>query len=182
MLDEGHITEAHGRKVDFKNTCIIMTSNAGAKAIVDPKRLGFGARGDAQKDYERMKSSVMNEVQRLFRPEFLNRIDEIIVFHTLGTEEVEKIAGLMLKELTDRAAKELDMTLRITPPVRKYLAKNGFSEKYGARPLRRAIQEKIENPLSDFLIGGKIARGDTVQVRIRGERIAFFRDDQEITD
>ncbi len=182
VLDEGHITEAHGRKVDFKNTCIIMTSNAGAKAIVDPKRLGFGARGDAQKDYERMKSSVMNEVQRLFRPEFLNRIDEIIVFHTLGTEEVEKIAGLMLKELTDRAAKELDMTLKITPPVRKYLAKNGFSEKYGARPLRRAIQEKIENPLSDFLIGGKIARGDTVQVRIRGERIAFFRDDQEITD
>jgi ATP-dependent Clp protease ATP-binding subunit ClpC len=180
VLDEGRITEAHGKKVDFKNTCIIMTSNAGAKAIVDPKRLGFGARDDAKKDYERMKSGVMNEVQRIFRPEFLNRIDEIIVFHALGIAEAEQIAVLMLKELQDRAKKELDLTLKVTPPVRKFLAKEGFSEKYGARPLRREVQEKLENPMSDLLIRGAIARGDTVTVRLRGDRIAFFRDDVEI--
>ncbi len=181
VLDEGRITEAHGKKVDFKNTCIIMTSNAGAKAIVDPKRLGFGARDDAKKDYERMKSGVMNEVQRIFRPEFLNRIDEIIVFHALGIAEAEQIAVLMLKELQDRAKKELDLTLKVTPPVRKFLAKEGFSEKYGARPLRREVQEKLENPMSDLLIRGAVARGDTVTVRLRGDRIAFFRDDVEIT-
>ena len=180
VLDEGRITEAHGKKVDFKNTCIIMTSNAGAKAIVDPKRLGFGARDDAKKDYERMKSGVMNEVQRIFRPEFLNRIDEIIVFHALGIAEAEQIAVLMLKELQDRAKKELDLTLKVTPPVRKFLAKEGFSEKYGARPLRREVQEKLENPMSDLLIRGAIAHGDTVTVRLRGDRIAFFRDDVEI--
>ena len=166
ILDEGHITDAHGRRVDFKNACIIMTSNAGAQSIVDPKRLGFGARGDAQKDYERMKDGVMAEVRRIFRPEFINRIDEIIVFHTLGMKEVEKVAGLMAAELQTRAKKELDIDLKITASARKYIAEKGYSEKYGARPLRRVIQEKIENPLTDLILNGEITRGSSVTVRI----------------
>ena len=166
VLDEGHITDAHGKRCDFKNTCIIMTSNAGAQAIVDPKKLGFGARNDAAQDYERMKSGVMNEVRRIFKPEFLNRIDEIIVFHPLNQEEVIKIVGLMAKELVNRAKKELDIDLKITPAVKKEIARVGFSEKYGARPLRRAIQEKIENPLTDLILNGDVSRGGKVTVRL----------------
>ena len=166
VLDEGHITDAHGKRCDFKNTCIIMTSNAGAQAIVDPKKLGFGARNDAAQDYERMKSGVMNEVRRIFKPEFLNRIDEIIVFHPLNQEEVIKIVGLMAKELVNRAKKELDIDLKITPAVKKEIARVGFSEKYGARPLRRAIQEKIENPLTDLVLNGDVSRGGKVTVRL----------------
>ena len=166
VLDEGHITDAHGKRCDFKNTCIIMTSNAGAQAIVDPKKLGFGARNDAAQDYERMKSGVMNEVRRIFKPEFLNRIDEIIVFHPLNQEEVIKIVGLMTKELVNRAKKELDIDLKITPSVKKEIARVGFSEKYGARPLRRAIQERIENPLTDLVLSGDVIRGGKVTVRL----------------
>jgi ATP-dependent Clp protease ATP-binding subunit ClpC len=166
VLDEGHITDAHGKRCDFKNTCIIMTSNAGAQAIVDPKKLGFGARNDAAQDYERMKSGVMNEVRRIFKPKFLNRIDEIIVFHPLNQEEVIKIVGLMAKELVNRAKKELDIDLKITPAVKKEIARVGFSEKYGARPLRRAIQEKIENPLTDLVLNGDVSRGGKVTVRL----------------
>ena len=166
VLDEGHITDAHGKRCDFKNTCIIMTSNAGAQAIVDPKKLGFGARNDAAQDYERMKSGVMNEVRRIFKPEFLNRIDEIIVFHPLNQEEVIKIVGLMTKELVNRAKKELDIDLKITPAVKKEIARVGFSEKYGARPLRRAIQERIENPLTDLVLSGDVIRGGKVTVRL----------------
>ena len=166
VLDEGHITDAHGKRCDFKNTCIIMTSNAGAQAIVDPKKLGFGARNDAAQDYERMKSGVMNEVRRIFKPEFLNRIDEIIVFHPLNQEEVIKIVGLMTKELVNRAKKELDIDLKITPAVKKEIARVGFSEKYGARPLRRAIQERIENPLTDMVLNGDVLRGGKATVRL----------------
>jgi ATP-dependent Clp protease ATP-binding subunit ClpC len=166
VLDEGHITDAHGKRCDFKHTCIIMTSNAGAQAIVDPKKLGFGARNDAAQDYERMKSGVMNEVRRIFKPEFLNRIDEIIVFHPLNQEEVIKIVGLMTKELVNRAKKELDIDLKITPAVKKEIARVGFSEKYGARPLRRAIQERIENPLTDLVLNGDVIRGGKVTVRL----------------
>ena len=166
VLDEGHITDAHGKRCDFKNTCIIMTSNAGAQAIVDPKKLGFGARNDAAQDYERMKSGVMNEVRRIFKPEFLNRIDEIIVFHPLNQEEVIKIVGLMTKEIVNRAKKELDIDLKITPAVKKEIARVGFSEKYGARPLRRAIQERIENPLTDLVLSGDVIRGGKVTVRL----------------
>ncbi|MDO4804174.1 MAG: ATP-dependent Clp protease ATP-binding subunit [Lachnospiraceae bacterium] len=178
VLDEGHITDAHGKRVDFKNTCIIMTSNAGAQAIVDPKRLGFGARDDAKGDYERMKSGVMNEVRRIFKPEFLNRIDEIIVFHPLNAEEVEQIVGLMMTELAERAKRELDINLRITPAVKKEIAKKGFSEKYGARPLRRAIQERIENPLTDLILNGEIRRGGEVVVRFIKDEIRFDGKDE----
>lgn len=173
VLDEGHITDSHGRKVDFKNTCIIMTSNAGAQSIVEPKRLGFSAKDDEKADYERMKSGVMSEVRRLFKPEFLNRIDEILVFHMLNKKEVEQIVGLMAKELIDRAAAEMDIDLKITASVKKQIAEAGFSPKYGARPLRRKIQEKIENPLSDMILTGEISRGDEVTVRVTKGEITF---------
>lgn len=173
VLDEGHITDSHGRKVDFKNTCIIMTSNAGAQSIVEPKRLGFSAKDDEKADYERMKSGVMSEVRRIFKPEFLNRIDEILVFHMLNKKEVEQIVGLMAKELIDRAAAEMDIDLKITASVKKQIAEAGFSPKYGARPLRRKIQEKIENPLSDMILTGEISRGDEVTVRVTKGEITF---------
>ena len=173
VLDEGHITDSHGRKVDFKNTCIIMTSNAGAQSIVEPKRLGFGAGADEKADYERMKSGVMSEVRRIFKPEFLNRIDEIIVFHMLNKKEVEQIVGLMTKELSDRAKSEMNIDLKITASVKKQIAEAGFSPKYGARPLRRKIQEKIENPLSDMILNGELREGDEVTVRVLKGEITF---------
>jgi ATP-dependent Clp protease ATP-binding subunit ClpC len=173
VLDEGHITDSHGRKVDFKNTCIIMTSNAGAQSIVEPKRLGFSAKDDEKADYDRMKSGVMAEVRRIFKPEFLNRIDEILVFRMLNKKEVEQIVGLMTRELVERAASEMDIKLTITPSVRKQIAEAGFSPKYGARPLRRKIQEKIENPLADMILGGEIVRGDEVSVRVTRGEITF---------
>ena len=173
VLDEGHITDAHGRRVDFKNTCIIMTSNAGAQSIVDPKHLGFGARDDEKQDYERMKDGVMAEVRRIFRPEFINRIDEVIVFHPLNKAEIEKVAGLMIRELTERAMHELGITLKITPSVRKKVAETGFSPKYGARPIRRVIREKIEDPLTDLILTGEVRRDSEVTCRIEKNEIKF---------
>ena len=144
VLDDGHITDAHGRKVDFKQTIIIMTSNAGAQAIVEPKQLGFISQKDEKKDYEKMKSGVMEEVRRLFKPEFLNRIDEIMVFHTLNKEEIRKIVLLLLKSLEKRCEEQMDIHLNVTNSAVDYIAEAGFDAKYGARPLRRAIQSKIE--------------------------------------
>ena len=156
VLDEGRITDSQGRRVDFKNTCIIMTSKAGAQNIVEPKLLGFGARGNGQKEYETMKEGVLAEVRRIFRPEFLNRIDEILVFRQLTEEEVEKIAGLLARELEERARKGLGLSLSISDEARKYIAKKGYSPKYGARPLRRILQDEVENPLSDLLLAGEV--------------------------
>ena len=165
VLDDGHITDAHGRKVDFKQTIIIMTSNAGAQAIVEPKQLGFISTKDEKKDYEKMKSGVMEEVRRLFKPEFLNRIDEIMVFHTLNKEEIRKIVTLLLKSLEERCMEQMDIRLNVTNSAVDYLAEAGFDAKYGARPLRRAIQSKIEDRLANELLEGKIKRGDQVQVQ-----------------
>ncbi len=164
VLDEGHITDSHGRRVDFKNTCIIMTSNAGAKAIVEPKRLGFAAAADAEKDYEMMKKGVMDEVRRIFRPEFLNRIDEIIVFRPLGREQVESIVTLLFAALQKRAEEQLKIQLVLTPEARTHLADRGFSPKYGARPVKREIQNAIEDPLSRMLLQGELKEGDTVVI------------------
>ena len=165
VLDDGHITDAHGRKVDFKQTIIIMTSNAGAQAIVEPKQLGFISQKDEKKDYEKMKSGVMEEVRRLFKPEFLNRIDEIMVFHTLNKEEIRKIVLLLLKSLEKRCEEQMDIHLNVTNSAVDYIAEAGFDAKYGARPLRRAIQSKIEDRLANELLEGKIKRGDIVQVQ-----------------
>jgi len=174
VLDDGHITDAHGRKVDFKQTIIIMTSNAGAQAIVEPKQLGFISQKDEKKDYEKMKSGVMEEVRRLFKPEFLNRIDEIMVFHTLNKEEIRKIVLLLLKSLEKRCEEQMDIHLNVTNSAVDYIAEAGFDAKYGARPLRRAIQSKIEDRLASELLEGKIRRGDIVQVQYRNKEIRFI--------
>ena len=179
VLDDGHITDAHGRKVDFKQTIIIMTSNAGAQAIVEPKQLGFISTKDEKKDYEKMKSGVMEEVRRLFKPEFLNRIDEIMVFHTLNKEEIRKIVTLLLKSLEERCMEQIDIRLNVTNSAVDYLAEAGFDAKYGARPLRRAIQSKIEDRLANELLEGKIKRGDQVQVQYRNKEIRFIVKDKK---
>ena len=179
VLDDGHITDAQGRKVDFKQTIIIMTSNAGAQAIVEPKQLGFISVKDEKKDYEKMKSGVMEEVRRLFKPEFLNRIDEIMVFHTLNKEEIRKIVVLLLKSLEKRCKEQMDILLNVTNSAVDYLAEAGFDAKYGARPLRRAIQSKIEDRLTDELLEGKIKRGDLVQIQYRNKELQFTVKDKK---
>ena len=173
VMDEGHITDAQGRRVDFKNTCIIMTSNAGAQSIVDPKRLGFSAGPDEQRDYETMKSGVMDEVKRIFRPEFLNRIDEIIVFHPLTRDEVGEIVALEAGKLAERALSQLDIRLSIPAGVRKYIAEKGYSPKFGARPVKRVIQAEIENPLAERVLRGEVKSGSEVRLRIKDDKIDF---------
>ncbi len=179
VLDEGHITDGHGRKVDFKNTILIMTSNAGAQSIVSPKHLGFGAGKDEKRNYEAMKGSVMEEVRRIFRPEFLNRIDETIVFHALTKEEIGSIAGLLLAGLQKRCKEQLELTLKISPAVRAHIAESGYDEKYGARPLRRAVQTQVEDPLAEELLAGRVRRGDKVRVGFRKGKITFERAEDE---
>ena len=173
VLDDGHITDAHGRKVDFKQTIIIMTSNAGAQAIIEPKRLGFISENDEKRDYERMKSGVMEEVRRLFKPEFLNRIDEIMVFHALNKEHIKKIVTLLLKNLEKRCEEQLEIQLKVTNSTKEHLAEAGFDSKYGARPLRRAIQNKIEDVMANEILEGKIKRGDIVTVQYTKGKIRF---------
>ena len=174
VLDDGHITDAHGRKVDFKQTIIIMTSNAGAQAIIEPKKLGFMSAQDEKQDYERMKSNVMEEVRRLFRPEFLNRIDEIMVFHPLNKQHIRRIVTLLLKNLELRCREQMDIQLKITDSVKDYLAEAGYDSKYGARPLRRAIQTKLEDTLANEILEGNIRRGDTVKVQLHQKKLKFI--------
>ncbi len=173
VLDDGHITDAQGRKVDFKQTCIIMTSNAGAQSIVEPKKLGFASSADARQDYEDMKNGVMEEVRRIFKPEFLNRIDEILVFHMLTKAEIRKIVTLLLKRLQAISKEQLDIELTVRDSVRDYLAETGYDARYGARPLKRAIQSKIEDAMAEEILEGRIHRGDHVVVSIRKKDIKF---------
>lgn len=174
VLDDGHITDSQGRKVDFRNTVIIMTSNAGAKAIVEPKKLGFAAKEDAEADYKKMKSNVMEEVKRLFRPEFLNRIDETIVFHSLSEEHMKQIVSLMCRELVERAKEQLDIKLTIRDSVKKYIVEKGTDKKYGARPLRRALQNELEDKLAEAILDGEVIAGTSVTVGISKEEIKFI--------
>jgi ATP-dependent Clp protease ATP-binding subunit ClpC len=173
VLDDGHITDSQGRKVDFKNTIIIMTSNAGANRIISPKRLGFGVGEDRAKDHEQMKQAVMQEVRELFKPEFLNRIDEIMVFHSLDKAEVREIAKIMMNELTQRVAKNLNITLKVSRYVYDYLAEKGYDEKYGARPLRRVIQTEIEDVLADQILNEVILENSEVSLRKKGDKLFF---------
>lgn len=173
VLDDGHITDSQGRKVDFRNTVIIMTSNAGAQSIVDAKRLGFNAVQDEKEDYKKMQSNVMDEVKRIFRPEFLNRIDEIIVFHALTEKELEKIVGLLCQDLVRRAKEQLDITLKIRSSVKKKIAESGNDRKYGARPLKRALQTQLEDPLTEAILNGEIKRGDLVEAGVPKKEIKF---------
>lgn len=174
VLDDGHITDSQGRKVDFKNTVIIMTSNAGAKAIIEPKKLGFVLNEDAESDYKRMKSNVMNEVKQIFKPEFLNRIDETIVFHALTKEHMKKIVGLLCKELIDRVKKQLDIKLVIRNSVKDLIVEKGTDTKYGARPLRRAMQNILEDKMADAILNGEIRRGTQVEVGVSKQDIKFI--------
>lgn len=173
VLDDGHITDAQGRRVDFKQTVVIMTSNAGAQSIVEPKKLGFSTGNDAKKNYEDMKSGVMEEVKRIFKPEFLNRIDETIVFHMLEKEEIRQIVNLLLENLQKRCKEQLGIVLEIRPSVKTYLADTGYDSKYGARPLRRAVQSKIEDPLAEEILEGRVHRQDTVVVSMSKKEIKF---------
>ena len=171
VLDDGHITDSQGRQVDFKNTVIIMTSNAGAGSIVNPKKLGFASSENAKQDYEFMKNSVMNEVKQIFRPEFLNRIDETIVFHMLQKDEITQITGLLLQELEKRCKNQLSIQVHFTDSVKKWLAETSYDAKYGARPLKRAVQNRIEDRLADEMLDGKIKAGDHVDVKVVGGKL-----------
>ena len=173
VLDDGHITDAQGRKVDFKQTIIIMTSNAGAQSIVEPKKLGFLSQDDEKQNYERMKNSVMEEVRRIFRPEFLNRIDETIVFRSLNKTDMKQIVTLMLKDLTDRCKKQMGITLIVRDSVKNYIVEKAYQPKYGARPLRRKIQNEIEDKLAEEILDGKVKKGSKVIVTTKKNEITF---------
>lgn len=171
VLDDGHITDSQGRRVDFKNTVIIMTSNAGASSIVTPKKLGFLSDNDEKADYTRMKASVMDEVKRIFKPEFLNRIDDIIVFHSLTQEHIRKIVGIMMNEISKRAAEQMGINIHASEGVLRMLSETGFDPVYGARPLRRAIQNKVEDLLAEEILSGQIHRGDQVRLTLTNKEI-----------
>ena len=173
VLDDGHITDAQGRKVDFKNTIIIMTSNAGAQSIVSPKHLGFGSQDDEKQNYEYMKQGVMEEVRRIFKPEFLNRIDETIVFHALTKEDMKQIVTLLAKTLVERCRTQMEIELHIRDSVKAYIVETAYDPKYGARPLRRMIQSKIEDALAEEILAGRIKRGDRVEVGLKKKEIVF---------
>lgn len=174
VLDDGRITDSQGRVVDFSNTVIIMTSNAGAKAIVDPKKLGFAVKEEKEDDYKRMKQNVMDEVKMLFRPEFLNRIDEIIVFHALGEEHLKKIVSLMCREFTKRVKSQLDITLTLRDSAKKLIAEKGKDTKYGARPLRRAMQTELEDKLAEAILNGQVKSGEQIEAGVSGKEIKFY--------
>lgn len=171
VLDDGHITDSQGRRVDFKNTVIIMTSNAGASSIIAPKKLGFLSDNDEKADYTRMKTAVMEEVKHIFKPEFLNRIDDIIVFHSLTQEHIRKIVGIMMNEISDRAREQMGIELHASDGVLRMLSEAGFDPVYGARPLRRAIQNKVEDLLAEEILSGKIHRGNQVRLTLTGKEI-----------
>lgn len=181
VLDDGHITDSQGRKVDFKNTIIIMTSNTGAQGIVDPKQLGFVTVSDETKEHEKMKSNVMDELKRTFKPEFLNRIDDIIVFRALSEANVKDITGLMLKELKNRVQTQMDIELKFTDHAKKYIFGKGYDKKYGARPLKRAIQTYVEDVLAEAILRGDVKKGDTVTVSTKKKKEADGKTTEKIS-
>ncbi len=175
VLDEGHITDSQGRKVNFKNTVIIMTSNAGAQSIISPKKLGFNNKNDAKADYEHMKNNVMEEVKRLFKPEFLNRIDDIVVFHQLSTDELREIVKLMVKGLKKRIEDNWNIKLTISKDVLDFIAEKGNNPKYGARPIKRAIQDYIEDVLADEILSGSLKQGMEVKLKIKDDKVVVIK-------
>lgn len=174
VLDDGHITDSQGRKVDFSNTVIIMTSNAGAKAIVDPKKLGFAVKENPADDYKRMKQNVMDEVKMIFRPEFLNRIDEIIVFHALDKTHMKKIVTLMCRDLAKRLEEQMDIRLSLRESAKALIVEKGTDAKYGARPLRRALQTELEDKLAEAILNGEVKPGDHVEAGSVKKEIRFI--------
>ncbi len=173
VLDDGHITDSKGRKVSFKNTVLIMTSNAGAQRIIDPKNLGFASKKDETADYNKMRSNVMEEVKRLFKPEFINRIDEIMVFHPLTDKDMKQIITLLSKNLCDRCRTQMEIELTFTNSLKEYLVRKHSDLKMGARPLKRAVQNVVEDELATAILEGRVKRGDTVQAGIKNEKVTF---------
>ena len=180
VLDDGHITDSKGRKIDFSNTVIIMTSNAGAKAIIEPKKLGFAAKDDPAGDYKRMKQNVMDEVKQIFRPEFLNRIDEIIVFHALEKTHMKKIVTLMCRDFTKRIEDQMDIRLTLRESAKALIAEKGTNAKYGARPLRRALQTELEDKLAEAILNGEVKRGDCIEAGTVKKEIRFIRKEDRL--
>ena len=173
ILDDGHVTDSQGRKVDFKNTIIIMTSNAGAQAIIEPKKLGFASKEDASKDYEFMKNGVMEEVKRIFKPEFLNRIDETIVFRALTKDDMKEIAALQVKQFIARCKEQMDITVSIPATVKTWIVEKSFEPKYGARPIRRKIQTALEDVMAEDILAGKIKSSDKVKAKVKNDVVVF---------
>ena len=169
VLEDGHITDAHGKKVDFKNTIIIMTSNAGANRIISPKTLGFGQAKTSEEEYKKMKEGVMEEVKHIFKPEFINRVDEMIVFHALNKENIKDITKIMLKQFAKRVKDQMDMELCVADNVVDFISDKGFDKDYGARPIRRALQTELEDVLAEAVLMGDISIGDTVDVSLSCE-------------
>jgi ATP-dependent Clp protease ATP-binding subunit ClpC len=176
VLDDGHITDAQGRRVSFKNAVIIMTSNAGARSIIEPKRVGFVDAADGERDYEHMKKLVMDEVKQVFRPEFLNRIDDIIVFHPLDKDDVRRIARLMLAETIKRVKETMNIDLSVTDQAVEFISEEGYDVTFGARPLRRAIQSMIEDELAEAILEQKFSSGDTVTATLNDKKVEFVTD------
>lgn len=175
VLDDGHITDSQGRKVDFKNTIIIMTSNAGAQSIIEPKKLGFGAKEDEKQDHERMKNNVMEEVKRIFKPEFLNRIDETIVFRALNKEDMKQIMTIMVRELQQRCKDQLQIELTVRDAAKAHIVEEAYDRKYGARPLRRKLQDEVEDRLAEAIIRGDIHAQDHVIVTTKNKEIVVTK-------
>ena len=173
VLDDGHITDAKGRKVSFKNTVLIMTSNAGAQRIVDPKNLGFAGATTEKQNYDKMKSGVMEEVKRIFKPEFINRIDDIIVFHQLNNDNMKEIIQLLTGKLSARCKEQMDITLTVSSALKEHLVKEYSNAKMGARPLKRAVQSVIEDALAEELLSGRIQAGDKVLAGIKNKKVTF---------
>ena len=175
ILDDGHVTDAKGRKINFKNTILIMTSNAGASRIIEPKRLGFGVSGSETEDYEYMKNGVMEEVRRIFKPEFLNRIDETIVFHALNKGHMGEIVDIMMESLVKRTKAQMGIALVLDETARAFIIDKGYDQKYGARPLRRTIQSQVEDKLAEEILDGTVGKGDTVTISAADEKLLFTR-------
>ena len=175
VLDDGHITDSTGRKVDFKNTVIIMTSNAGAQNIISPKNLGFAPDNSKEHNHAVMKERVMEEVKNIFKPEFLNRIDDTIVFHTLTKENIGSIVDILLASINKRIKEQMNMTIKLDDAARNYIIDNGYDEKYGARPLKRALQSKVEDELAEKILEGSFKSGDSVLVSLKDDKLVFSK-------
>jgi ATP-dependent Clp protease ATP-binding subunit ClpC len=173
VLDDGHITDSQGRKIDFKNTVIIMTSNAGAQRIVEPKQLGFLAKSDEKANHEMMKNNVMDEVHKLFKPEFLNRIDETIVFHALTKEDIRKIVDIMIRTVSKRTVSQMKIGIEVDEAAKDWLIEKGYEPKYGARPLRRTIQNEIEDNLAEEILNGNVKEGNQVLITLEEDKLKF---------
>ena len=173
VLDDGHITDSKGRKVSFKNTILIMTSNAGAQRIVEPKNLGFSAATTKEQEYEKMKAGVMEEVKRIFKPEFINRIDEIMVFHPLSRENMHEIITLLCSNLAARCQEQMQIRLTVSNSLKEHIIEKYADYKMGARPLKRALQQVVEDKLAQEILEGRIARGDSVLAGFRRDNVVF---------